>query len=406
MNLRKNFRREVLDNGVTLLFEKRVFPIVSMSITSKIGAMYESEKERGLAHFVEHLLFQGTKSKSKEEINLEVDEAGGEFNAQTSDVDVDISIKCPDDFAEKSIEILIDIVKNALFNEEDIEKERKIIFEEIDSDKDNPEEYCNDKLASTIYSGSISVPVFGTKENVKRFKRKDLVKKYHELFLPENLIVTVVGNYSFEKLKNKINLSFEKGKRKEKDFPKIVKKISKKIECRKGLDQARLVFCYYSIPSSKKNYRINDVLYTILNNGDSSRLYKKLRDEKGVSYDLIGNFVFTKFYSYGFLNIGCSKIKIKKIEEMIVEEFLNIANNLGEKEFKSAKKKLLGWEKIGQESCEDVNEGLAFSELTDKNAEIFYDYSKIIHKVGIEDVKKLARKVADGNYGTFTLTPK
>ncbi|MCR4327134.1 MAG: insulinase family protein [Nanoarchaeota archaeon] len=406
MDLRKNFRREVLPNGVTLLFEKRDFPVCFVSITSKIGAVYESEKEKGLTHLMEHLLLKGTKSKTGEEFDLEIEESGGEFNAATSSAYVKVWIKSPSKFTNRSLDILIDIVKNSLFNEKDIEKERKVVFEEMDMVNDSPEQYVSEKMESTLYLPPFSIPLIGTKENLKKFKRNDLFKKYREVFSPNNLIVSVVGNYDFKKLKKKIEKSFKKETFQKKEVPEIKKKISHIVEYKKDIEQSRFAFLHYSPLSTEKEIYSSIVLYWVLNGGTSSRLYRRLRHNEAIVYSSDGDVEDTPFYSFSKFEFGCSKNNIPKVKKAIIEEFFDVSKNLKKSELNSSKEKLLGDSLLDLESCENEEFGLAMSEINFGNAEEFYNFPKRIKAVKLEAVKRLAKEVVDGNYSTFTLLPK
>jgi len=314
MDLRSNFRREILDNGVTLLFEKRDFPIASVSIASKIGAIYETENEKGLTHFMEHLLLKGTKNKEGIKFIKELEEAGGEFNAFTSKDLVKVWFKSSDNFVDRGLDILIDIVKNSLFRKEDLEKERKIIFQEIDMINDSPEEYSLEKIESTLYCEPFSLPLIGDKKNLKKFGRKDLLKKYEEVFSPENLIVCIVGNYSFESLRDKIKKSFKKNPQLKKTYPKIEKKISQISEKRKGVDQSRLLFSFYSPFSDDKRIFSLNVLYCILNGGLSSRLYTKFRYKEAIVYESGGGVISSQDYSFTYFEFGCSEKKSPELK--------------------------------------------------------------------------------------------
>ena len=190
------------------------------------------------------------------------------------------------------------------------------------------------------------------------------------------------------------------------ELPKIEKKTSQIIERKKGFDQSRLIFSFHSPLSSDKQIFASNVLYNILNGGISSRLYSRLRYKEAIIYENGGGVISSKDFSFTYFDFGCSEKNIPKIKKIILEELKDVSKNLNEKELQFVKDKINGDYKVELESCEEEETSLVFSEIETGNAHSFYGYPKKIQEVKLEEVKKLAKEVAEGNYGTFILIPK
>jgi predicted Zn-dependent peptidase len=170
------FRKENLANGVPVVTEtlKNMRSVV-LGIWVKVGSRYEPHEKNGISHFLEHMFFKGTKKRSAKDIALEIDSLGGELNAFTSRETTTFYVKVLDDYIEKGLELLSDIFINSTFPEEDIEKEKRIVKEEIKMVEDTPDEYVHDLSNQTIWGRSgLGQPVLGRRDSIKLFSRDDL----------------------------------------------------------------------------------------------------------------------------------------------------------------------------------------------------------------------------------------
>ncbi|MEJ2268121.1 MAG: pitrilysin family protein, partial [Nanoarchaeota archaeon] len=152
-----NFQRKVLKNGMTILFEKRDLPIVSVAFAVRNGGINESEEEKGISHFIEHMLYKGTPTRNAKKIAEEIEKNGGELNGFTDECITAYGCKMPSKHVNVALNVLGDMVKNPLFDEKELEKERKVIFEEIKMRKDNPMTFVFDKLNNILYTGTLGL---------------------------------------------------------------------------------------------------------------------------------------------------------------------------------------------------------------------------------------------------------
>jgi len=394
-------QKRILKNGITVLFEKRETPVVSFSISNKFGASYESAEIKGISHVIEHLLFTGTTTRSHEDISREIEKKGGILNAFTSNDITSYWFKLPSEHLFIGMDILIDMLKNPLFEKTKFEKEKKVILEEIKMYHDAPQRHIHDKLVENLYESPFGIGIIGTKETVSSLSR-DFVKKFFEdNYSPENFIVTIVGSANFEEICDYLEKEFE---RKGKKIPEIkINKINKKsVENREGLDQAHFIIGMH-LPHNEKAYHTIEVLDSYLANGMSSKLFLEIREKRGLAYTVRGNFELEKNYSYYSIYVGTTKEAIKEVEEIIVKEFKDI-KNITEKELKESKERIIGLKKVSSEESITVMNELLFSELFSK-AEDYYIYEENINKVTLEEVKTLAKEIIK-NYSTAAIVPK
>ena len=403
--MKERFRRLVLDNGFTILFEERDVPVVSVSLSVRAGGMNESLSEKGISHYIEHMLYKGTKKRNAKQLAEEIEQKGGELNGFTSEDVTCFWAKVPSLYLKTALDVLSDMVKNSVFDSNEMEKERKVIFEEIKMRKDDPRHYVFDKTHSLLYGGSLGKDLIGTEKTMNSISRKDLLKKHKELYVPQNLILTVVGNCEFDSLVGWARENFSSKKKGLVPQKKVIYQNDSIIESRAGLDQANLVFAYHT-PLAKDNLvYAADVLITILSGGISSRLFQEIREKRNLAYTIQGSMDASKKYSHAFIYAGTKKENVEKVKDLILEEFKKVSKSLTEKELSLVKEQLVGNYDISMEDSQSQMIQLLAHEL-DGDASEFYEYEKKIRSVQLADVKKLASKVKKGNYSFFALVPK
>ena len=400
--MKEKFRRKVLENGMTILFEKRDVPVVSVAIGVRYGSINEELSEKGLAHFIEHMLYKGTEKRNTQKISNDIERNGGELNAFTTEVATAYHCRMPSRHLDVALDVLSDIVKNPLFDGKELEKERNVIFEEIKMYKDNPRLHAVDEIQKLLYDGSLSVNIIGTYETMNSIDRKKMVKKFEKVYKPNNLILCVVGDADFDKLVDFAEKNFKDkkvGKIPEQTFGKINKS---KIEEREGVDQANLIFAYH-IPNSteKKSYAAR-VLSTLMAGGMSSRLFHEIREKRNLAYAVKGDSAIYKKFAYSLIYVGTTKDKVDKVKEIILKEFEDVSKNLTEKELNEVKEQIIGKYQISMEDSQDQMVNLLMSEI-DGNAYDFYDFEEKIKNVNLDEVKEIANIK---NHSFFALVPK
>lgn len=388
---------------MTVLFEKRDTPSVSVAIAVRNGGINESEDEKGISHFIEHLLYKGTPKRSAKQIAEEIERNGGELNGFTDEEITAYWCKMPSKHLDIALDVISDMVKNPKFDEKELEKERKVIFEEIKMRKDTPRIYVSDEIKASLYDKPFGPALIGTYDTMSSITRKKITERFQKIYTPNNMVLCVVGNANFSKIINfaEKNFGSEKGK-----VPQLILKQKNEIktEKRKGIDQANLIFAYHIPNATDKKHYTSQVLNCLMASGMSSRLFSEIREKRNLAYAVKGDSAIGKEYAYNMIYIGTTKENVEKVKEIILKEFEKVSENLDEKELNQVKEQLIGNYQISMEDSQIQMVGLLLSEI-DGNAKEFYEFEKNIKKVKLNDVKNMAKKAAE-EYSFFALIPE
>ncbi|MDP2629068.1 MAG: pitrilysin family protein [Nanoarchaeota archaeon] len=395
-----NLQKKILKNGMTILFEKRDLPVVSVAFAVRNGGINESEGEKGISHFIEHLLYKGTSTRNAEKIAEEIEKNGGVLNGFTDEEITAYWCKMPSKHIDVALNVLGDMVKNPLFDEKEIEKERKVIFEEIKMRRDIPSAYVFDEIKNYLYEKPFGIPLIGSQETLNSVGRKEIVDKFKRVYQPNNMVLCVVGNTDFDKLVEFAEKNFGEGKGKVPEF-EIKLKNETRIEKRKGIDQANLILAHHVPVAREKNYA-SYVLNCLMAGGMSSRLFKEIREKRNLAYAVKGEADVNKNFAYNLIWVGTTKENVEHVKKIILEEFEKVSKELNEKELKQVKEQLIGNYHISMEDSQTQMINLLLSEIHG-NAEDFYEFEKDISAVKLEEVKKLAKIK---NYSFFALVPE
>jgi predicted Zn-dependent peptidase len=397
-----NFYRAKLKNGVTILFEKRNLPVLSTAASIKIGGIQENEKNKGISHFLEHMLFKGTKKKSYDVLSREVEKKGGILNGYTSEENTAFWNKLPSKYLTTSLRNPIELVLYPAFKQKEFEKEKGVIIEEIKMYKDNPDYYSRDKLKELLYKKPFGLSTAGSVENILKMKRQNLISLHKNNYCSNNLVLCVVGNAEFEDILKQSNDLLKNLKKLNTNLkiPKIIKTNGEVVESKTGLEQTHFVLGFHTADLGNKQRYAYELLLTHLTGGMSSVLFNEIREKRGLAYSVKGELDVGKNYAYAAISVGTRKEKVKAVREIILKELKNIKNfNL--RDLEQTKEQLIGSRKLLEEDSTNVMNYLLLEEGGNK-AEEFYDYDNKILNVKLKDIKDL--KV--NNFSSFTLIPK
>ena len=277
-----------LDNGLKVVMKNvPSSPVSSVYVWVKTGSAYENDSERGLAHVHEHMIFKGTSQLPVGEISKQIEFYGGDINAFTSNDETVYYATVSNNFVDKIINILSQCMYDALFDEEELKKELEVILEEIKRGDDSPSSKLWEMIAKSTFKGTdYSLPVIGTPKSVSSFTRQSLIDFYNKWYVSKNMTLIVIGGGNQSKIKEIIKSDFSKVKNT--DLPSLNKKfdvIDSGIEI--DIDTMDIGETYFSIylksPSSEDlSYAAFDILSSILGSGDSSILYKNIKEDKGL----------------------------------------------------------------------------------------------------------------------------
>src|SRR5271169_2362832 len=207
----RDIEATTLQNGVRVISEEMPHVrSVSLGVWIKTGSRRETSEENGISHFIEHMLFKGTKNRSAEEIARSVDSIGGGLDAFTAKEMVSYSTKVLDEHLPIAFDVLADMVRNPLFREEDIEKEKGVILEELKMEVDNPEYLLHDIFSSTFWKDHpLGKPIIGSKDTIKAFDREMIESYFQRYYSPSNILITAAGNLNHAQLVDLARQHFE-----------------------------------------------------------------------------------------------------------------------------------------------------------------------------------------------------
>jgi predicted Zn-dependent peptidase len=360
------FRKEHLSNSIPVVMEPlRNMRSVAVGIWVKVGSRNETLDKNGISHFLEHMFFKGTHKRTAKDIAIEIDSLGGELNAFTSKESTTFYVKILDEYVEKGVELLSDIFLHSTFPEEDIEKEKRIIKEEIKMVEDTPDDYVHDLFNQAIWGNTgLGQSVLGRRETVKSFIRDDLISHIKRYYGTTDVIVACAGNFEPESLLvilNKNLGSLRRGSEPEKDTPPLFNSTVRVFH--KELSEAHVCMGVEGIPqASEERYSIS-VLNTIFGAGVSSRLFQEIREKQGLAYSIY-SFV-SSYFDTGIWGIyaGVSRKRVLELVELILKEINILKDTLTEVELERAKNHLKGNIILGLESTGSRMNNIARQEI-------------------------------------------
>src|SRR5690242_20031782 len=282
----RDIEMTTLANGVRVITEAMPHVrSVSVGIWIGAGSRRESSEQNGISHFIEHMLFKGTTRRSAEAIARSVDSIGGNLDAFTAKELVCFNTKVLDEHLSQAFDVLADLVLHPSFREEDIEKEKGVILEEIKMDNDSPDYLVHEIFSSNFWKDHpLGKPILGTRETVKRFNRGMVRDYYDSVYMPSNLLITAAGNLDHDRLVNLARERFEALRKIEPDpvqpAPATHARIS--LRSKKDLEQVHVCLGVPSYPIPHSDRFTCYVLNTILGGGMSSRLFQNIRERQGL----------------------------------------------------------------------------------------------------------------------------
>jgi len=409
----RNIRRQVLPHGLTVITEQmQHIRSASIGIWLETGSRDEDSESNGISHFIEHMVFKGTKHRTAEEIARQVDSIGGNMDAFTAKECICFNVKVLDEHVPVALDILADLVLHPIFDAEDITRERGVILEEIKMDEDNPDYLVHEIFTQHFWKDHpLGKPILGTKETVKRFERQTVFDTYAHRFAPGNIIVSAAGNLDHDKFVDLVTKHFEHMKPRENGFhsaqPKIVSRII--LRNKKALEQVQLCLGVPCHPIAHEQRHAGYVLNTLLGGGMSSRLFQNIRERQGLAYSIYSD--LNPYRDTGCLAVyaGTSRASTAKVVQSVVEEFRKLKQEtVSDEELRRSKDQLKGSLMLSLESSTARMSNLARQEMY---FERFYDLDELIEKieaVTAADLQSLANeffqteKVAVAALGNLT----
>ncbi|HTY83172.1 MAG TPA: pitrilysin family protein [Silvibacterium sp.] len=383
MDNERNIRRTILANGLTILTEKMDhIRSVAMGVWVRAGSRHELAELNGISHFVEHMVFKGTKSRTAQLIAREVDAIGGNLDAFTGKETVCFNMKVLDEHVPTALDVLSDLVLNPVFASEEIHRERGVILEEIKMDEDNPDYLVHEIFTQNFWKDHpLGKPILGTKETVRRFERDTLMDFYGGRFLGGNMIFSAAGNIDHDSFVAQVARRFESlpaGKSPAAEgAPKTAARIN--LRNKKSLEQVQLCLGVPAPPVAHDSRYIVLVLNTVLGGGMSSRLFQTIREERGLAYAIYSD--LNPYSDTGSLCVyaGTSADRAVQVVDLVMAEFSRLKNEpLPTDELRRAKDQLKGNLLLSLESSMSRMSNLARQQMY---FNYFFGQQEILDKV-------------------------
>ena len=342
-----NVRKDVLPNGLTVLTESMSsVRSVSVGIWLRTGARQERVEENGISHFIEHMLFKGTKNRSAEEIARAADSIGGHLDAFTAKETTNFSIKVLDEHLPRAFGILADLVKNPLFEPTHITNESRVIQEEIKMVEDTPDDLVHEIFTQTYWRGhALGRPILGTRRSVRSFDRKRLVSYFRRHYTPNNMLIAAAGHLQHSQIVDLVRQEF--GDRPAgpalRSGPIPVPHPHLQVRHKKDLEQVHLCVGAPSYPQPHKNRFPAYILNSVLGGGMSSHLFQNIREKRGLAYAVFSS--LSSFHDAGCLSVyaGTAADKARQVIELVLAEFCELKSNpISQEELQRAKDYLKG----------------------------------------------------------------
>jgi predicted Zn-dependent peptidase len=414
-------KKTILKNGLKVIYQPTNNDIVVINMAVLTSAMYETEKRSGISHFLEHMVFEGTKNRTCHQLSSEIEQYGGEMNAYTSNEKTNFYIKIHKKHVKKAIEILADILTNPSLDKKAIKKEKKVIAGEIKMIKDEPRHYQWQLFQGKLFDKPFSNRILGSKKTVFSIKKKDLINYHNEYYISNNMIITVVGqckNYLslikkyFKFNNNNLNYSSKSNKKLKNDktvrneikLPNYIPVNTFKdfLIKKKNLRLQYLIIGYQTPLRSHYDSFVLDIIAAVLAKGQSGKLFNEIRTKRGLTYNfgIYHNPGFT--HSYFAFYANAEKQKIPLIQDIFFNE-LNSLKKITFKELNDAKSFLEGQITLKIEDSQEYADTISLFEECG-NYKQYETYIKNIKKVTKNDVKRILKEYLNTKYTKIILT--
>ena len=402
-----SIRIEKLKNGIPVLMDKiEGINSVTFGIFVKTGAKNELSGEEGVSHLLEHMMFKGTKTKSAKDISEIIDNEGGIINAYTGKENTVYYVQMLSNRLKEGIEVLTDMFLNSTFSEENLEKEKNVVIEEIRMYDDIPEEIVHDRNTALVIDGVQGNVVLGSEKSIREMTREKLVKYFKEQYRPENIVISIAGNFSYEDISEILNngLGTIENISPEREYNGAMEIRSIENKITKDTNQIHLCFNTKGCSlTSNMRYEVAIISNTLAGNM-SSRLFQKIREDRGLAYSV---FSYTSSFEEGGLftvYAGTTKKDYKEVLEIIENEFEDIKENgITEYELQKSKNQFLSAVTFGLESSKGRMNRMANSYLLYKEIKSLDEILDQIEKITVEDIKKAAQEMFDKRYYSKTI---
>ncbi len=391
-----SIRRAQLANGVRLVTEQMPHVrSVAIGVWLMRGSRHEPSDHAGIAHFVEHMLFKGTPTRSAEAIAQQVDSIGGQLDAFTSKEYAGYYVKVLDEHLPIAVDILADLIANPLFADTDIEREKKVILEEIKMVEDTPDDLVHEIFSEGFWAGHpLGRPILGTPASVTELDRPTLTRYFGQTYVASNFVVVAAGHLEHDRVRELLDGALNNLPKDGPPASLTTPVTAAAIQVRhKELEQSHVCFGTAALPQHHPDRHAAYVLNTVLGGSMSSRLFQNVREKRGLAYAVFSG--LSAYQDAGALSIyaGCANEAVAELIDVVVAEIRQVkAEGLDEAELRRAKDHLKGSLMLSLESTSSRMSHLARQEMYGDETDTLDEMLAAIERVSDKDVERLANR--------------
>jgi len=403
-------RKIVLDNGVRVVMERLpALKSVAIGVWINVGTRDEQEGEAGISHFLEHMMFKGTRRRSATRISQEIDSLGGEMNAFTTHESTALYVKVLDQQIHQAVDLLSDLFHCSRFDPKEIQREKQVVLEEIRSVKDDPEDLVQELHAQEVLRNHpLGRPILGDRLTMQKLQRTELMQYRNRQYCPDKTVISVAGNFQVSELAELLHVSF--GSWKSKKGPTNGKEVIPPPRIYGGtfvhpkrLEQVHLCLGFKGVSTSHPDRYAANILNAILGGGVSSRLFQEVREKRGLAYTIYSQ--LSSFVDIGTLtvyaataakeSVGVVNVVCKEVEKLRKK-------GPGAKELDRTKNQLKGTLMLALEGTYGRMNKLAKDEMCQGRSISLQEMLSEIDSVSTDKIKVLSQQLLD--FEAFTVT--
>ncbi|MBI2581568.1 insulinase family protein [Candidatus Woesearchaeota archaeon] len=386
-------KKAVLGNGLTVLYYPKKVNSVVVEVMINVGSCHEKSDERGISHFLEHILFEGTKKRpTNKEISNEIERIGGDFNAYTSTGKTCFYAKVLKKHFTIAVDVLADILQNPLLREEDIKKEKNVVLKEIAMIYDEPRFHQWILLQQNLFEKHpCKYPTYGDVKVIKTLNRIKVEAFFRRYYVPNNMVVSIVGDVPNWRKEIEKNFVFKRNKIVRTEFseePALRK--NKKVWLKKKIFNTHLVLGFKTVSRAHADSYVLDVINGILGRGQSGKMFTEIRSKRGLGYDVGTQVMSDNNFGYFAAYAIIDKKNIDLVKNLMLEEIQSLQNVTAE-EVKEAQDFIEGDYLLEMEDTQKVADQMLFWEQV-KSVEEMNEYLRKVKKVTINDIKRVVGK--------------
>ncbi len=395
---------KTMPNGMRIAGERIPhFRSAALGVWVGVGSIHENEGEHGLSHLIEHMIFKGTKKRTARELASVMDAVGGHLNAYTTKECTCFHVRVVDEHIPLAVDVLSDLATGALFTEEAVEMEKNVVLEEIAMVEDTPEDLVGELLSDAWYGGhNLGKPILGLADEIRSYTRKDVVNYFEKHYRPGNFVFSMAGNYDEQRMDELLNTHFGADGHPHTPYESVPFEhngVRRALVRKKDIEQLHISVAFRGYPRMDDQLFPMLVLNNILGGGMSSRLFQRIREERGLVYS-----VYTYPASYvgsGLFAIyaGLNPANAEEVMKIIREEMQSLRQgNITEEEFVRSREQLKGGYVLGLDGISSRMADMGKSTLLNNAIRTEEEVLNKVNAVTIEDVTKVAQYVFDNEH--------